>query len=62
MPIGGVKEKILAAKRNNIKTVIFPMQNKGDLVNNDEILEGIDIIWVEHADEALNRLLLPKFA
>ncbi len=62
MPIGGVREKILAAKRNNIKTVIFPVQNKGDLVNNDEILEGIDIIWVEHADEALNRLLLPKLA
>ncbi len=60
MPIGGVKEKILAAKRNNIKTVIFPLQNKGDLINNDEILEGIDVIWVEHADEALRRLLLPK--
>ncbi len=60
MPIGGVKEKILAAKRNNIKTVIFPLQNKGDLINSDEILEGIDVIWVEHADEALKRLLLPK--
>ena len=62
MPIGGVKEKLLAAKRNNIKTVIFPLQNKNDLVNDNEILEGIDVLWVEHADEALCKLLLPKVA
>ncbi len=59
MPIGGIKEKILAAKRNNIKTVICPFSNKGDLINSDEILDGIDILWVEHADEALSKLLLP---
>ncbi len=62
MPIGGVKEKLLAAKRNNIKTVIFPLSNKNDLVNDNEILEGIDVLWVEHADEALSKLLLPKMA
>ena len=62
MPIGGTKEKILAAKRNNIKTVICPLQNKSDLVNSDEILDGINVLWVEHADEVMHRLLLPRVA
>lgn len=60
MPIGGVKEKILAAKRNSILHVIFPDQNKNDLVGSEEIINGIDIIWVKHADEILSRVLLPS--
>lgn len=63
MPIGGVKEKILAAKRNHIKTVILPMQNKNDLSGSDEdITKGIDILWVEHADEVIEKILMPKIA
>jgi ATP-dependent Lon protease len=63
MPIGGVKEKILAAKRNHIKTVILPMQNKSDLSGSDEdITKGIDIMWVEHADEVMEKILMPKVA
>ena len=62
MPIGGAKEKILAAKRNNIKTVICPLQNKPDLVNSEEILDGIDVLWVEHADEVMHKLLMPRAA
>lgn len=63
MPIGGVKEKILAAKRNHIKTVILPMQNKNDLSSSDEdITKGIDILWVEHADEVIDKILMPKVA
>lgn len=62
MPIGGAKEKILAAKRNNIKTVICPLQNKPDLMNSEEILDGINVLWVEHADEVMHRLLLPRMA
>ncbi|NBQ16966.1 endopeptidase La [bacterium] len=62
MPIGGVREKILAAKRNNIETVILPHQNKNDLVNQEEITDGINVVWVENADEVLNRVLLPLVA
>ncbi len=63
MPIGGVKEKILAAKRNNIKTVILPMQNKSDLSgSDDDVTKGIDILWVEHADEVIEKILMPKVA
>ena len=59
MPIGGVKEKILAAKRNHLPHVILPHQNKNDLVGAEEIAEGINVIWVHHADEILSRVLLP---
>jgi ATP-dependent Lon protease len=57
MRIGGLKEKILAAKRNNLSYVIAPSKNKGDLHDMEEIIEGIDIIWVNHANEVLDRVL-----
>lgn len=59
MPIGGVKEKILAAKRNNIEHIFMPYQNKSDVINQEEITNGIDIIWVENAGEVLHQVLLP---
>jgi ATP-dependent Lon protease len=59
MPIGGVKEKILAAKRNQVAHVILPYKNKSDLVGAEDIMQGIDVIWVDHADEVLNKVLLP---
>lgn len=59
MPIGGVKEKILAAKRNRVPHVILPQKNKNDLVGLEHIIKDIDVIWVSHADEVLNRVLLP---
>jgi len=60
MPIGGVKEKILAAKRNNVLHIILPSKNKHHLVDIQGIAEDIDIILVNHADEVLERVLLPK--
>lgn len=58
MQIGGVKEKILAAKRSKMQHVIFPQKNKADLVGIEEVADGIDIVWVEHANEVLERVLL----
>jgi ATP-dependent Lon protease len=60
--IGGVKEKILAAKRNNIKTVILPIQNKGDLIECKDVEKDIDILWVEHADDVIDKILMPQIA
>lgn len=60
--IGGVKEKVLAAKRNKIKTVILPAQNKGDLIECKDIEKDIDILWVDHADEVIDKILLPQAA
>jgi ATP-dependent Lon protease len=59
MPIGGVKEKILAAKRHKLPYVIIPLKNKNDLVNLAEITKNVDVILVQHADEVLKRVLLP---
>lgn len=62
MPIGGVKEKILAAKRNHIETVILPAQNKNDVVDQQDILENINVLWAETAQEVLDLVLLPHEA
>ena len=59
MAIGGVKEKILAAKQNMVPSVILPFMNKGDLVGSEEITEGIQVIWVSHANEVLSHVLMP---
>jgi ATP-dependent Lon protease len=59
MPIGGVKEKLLAAKRNGINQIIFPSKNKNDLVGLEDIMQDVKIIWVDHADDVLKHVLLP---
>lgn len=52
LPIGGVKEKIVAAKRSKLKTLIFPKENQRDVEELPEyIREGIDIHFVDHYDE-----------
>jgi len=58
MPIGGVKEKVLAAKRNGISHIIIPGKNKNDLTSLGELLKNIDIILVDHANEVLKRVLM----
>ena len=60
MPIGGVKEKILAARRNKIPHVILPEKNRNDIVGMEEHLTGIELIWVHTAQEVLNYVLLPQ--
>lgn len=60
MPIGGVKEKILAAKRNKVPHVILPILNQKDLVGCEEVINGIEVIWVNHAQEVLTRVLMPE--
>lgn len=59
MPIGGVKEKILTAKRNKIPHVILPLKNKNDLAGLEDIIHGINIIWVNSAKEVLDHVLMP---
>jgi ATP-dependent Lon protease len=54
LPIGGLKEKLLAALRGGIKTAIIPSENEKDLKEIPQnVIEGIKIIPVTHVDEVL---------
>ncbi|PVA06124.1 endopeptidase La [Thalassorhabdomicrobium marinisediminis] len=61
MPIGGLKEKLLAALRGGIKTVLIPEENVKDLADiPDNVKEGLEIIPVTHASEVLEHALTKK--
>jgi len=59
LPIGGLKEKLLAALRGGIKTVLIPQENEKDLAEIPaNIREGLEIIPVSHVDAVLARALV----
>ncbi|MFT5785928.1 MAG: ATP-dependent Lon protease [Ascidiaceihabitans sp.] len=59
MPIGGLKEKLLAALRGGIKTVLIPEENEKDLAEiPDNVKEGLTIIPVTHVSEVLKHALV----
>ena len=60
LPIGGVKEKLLAAKQRGLQRVIFPKQNQKDVMSIRNLPEDIDILFVDDVEEVLSHVLLPK--
>ena len=61
LPIGGLKEKLLAALRGGIKTVLIPQDNEKDLIEiPDNVKEGLSIIPVSHVDEVLKYALVDE--
>ena len=59
LPIGGLKEKLLAALRAEIKTVLIPNDNKKDLAEiPDNVKRGLNIVPVESLDEVLRHALV----
>ncbi len=59
MPIGGLKEKLLAALRGGIKTVLIPEENAKDLPEiPDNVKDGLEIITVEHVSDVLKYALV----
>ena len=59
LPIGGLKEKILAAHRAGIKTVLIPKDNEKDIKEiPPKILKSVDLVLVEHMDEVLRKALV----
>ncbi len=55
LAIGGLKEKLLAAKQHKMTTIIIPHENKDDLeeIKKDIKLDGMDVIMVRSMDEVL---------
>ena len=61
LPIGGLKEKLLAAHRAGIKKVLIPLENKKDLIEVPKtVLNSIEIIPVKNVDEVLKVALTKK--
>ena len=61
LPIGGLKEKLLAAKSVGIKTVLVPKENVVDVEElSSEITKGLEILPVETMDEVLREALVPE--
>jgi len=54
LPVGGIKEKVIAAARAGIKTVMLPLRNQRDF---EEMLEAVrnqlTFVWLEKVDDAL---------
>ena len=58
MPVGGIKEKVLAAHRAGLKMVVLPKRNEFDLEDfSEEVLNEIEFHFVETMDEVLNLVL-----
>ena len=58
LPIGGLREKLLAARRSGIKKVIMPRDNEKDLKEvPDEVLRDLEIVFVDHVDDVLPQAL-----
>ena len=61
LPIGGVKEKVLAANRAGIKKVLLPVENRKDLEDiPDNVKRKLEIVLVEHMDQVLDHALVRK--
>lgn len=63
LPVGGIKEKILAARRAGIKEIILPADNKKDIEEIKPVyLKGLKIHYVEQMIDVLDLALLGKLA
>jgi len=61
LPVGGIKEKILAAKRGKIKEIVLPASNKKNVDEiQKEYLEGLNFVYFNDIKEVLNYVLLPE--
>jgi ATP-dependent Lon protease len=61
LPVGGIKEKVLAARRHGINEVILPRQNEKNVREdlNEELKHGLTVHYVDEMDEVLRLALVP---
>ena len=61
LPIGGLKEKLLAAKNAGMTKVLVPVRNKKDVEELEgEIIEGMEIVYVSHMDEVIQQGIVKR--
>jgi ATP-dependent Lon protease len=61
LPVSGIREKVLAAQRAGVTTVVFPQANQVDINDlEDEVKEGLEIILADDIDPLVDLVLLPK--
>lgn len=60
LPVGGIREKVLAAYRAGVKTVILPQRNEPDLEDvPDEVRRNLQFVFASAAEEVLATALMP---
>jgi ATP-dependent Lon protease len=58
LPVGGIKEKVLAAKRAGLRTILLPARNKKDLAEiPSDIREQLEFVFLESVDDAIGAAL-----
>ena len=61
LPVGGIKEKVVAAHRAGIKRVMLPARNRKDFEDiPEEVRQDLDFVWLERVDEAASAALEPE--
>ena len=59
LPVGGIKEKILAARRAGVKTIILPLKNRVDVENlPQDVKDGLEIVLTDRIEEIVDRVLI----
>jgi len=62
LSVGGIKEKVMAAQRANIKTVVLPEGNRKDLTEvPDEVKEGLTFVFAERVEDVWQQALIPIY-
>ena len=62
LSVGGIKEKVMAAQRANIKTVLLPEGNRRDLTEvPDEVKEGLNFVFAERVEDVWKEALIPLY-
>ena len=61
LPIGGLKEKLLAAKVAGIKEVLVPYKNEKNVLSLEkEVTDGLEITYVKQMEDVLDKAFIPK--
>jgi ATP-dependent Lon protease len=62
LSVGGIKEKVMAAQRANIKTIVLPEGNRKDLTEvPDDVKQGLNFVFAERVEDVWKETLIPLY-